>query len=369
MDNSALAAEYGHVSGAIVNIVTRSGSDEFRGDVFEFLRNDAFDARNFFEFTSSDPHPFQRNQFGGSVGGPDPPRTAVLFHVLRRRPASAGRRREQPRPQRPERASATDPIIRQLIPLIPRANFFDADGTPRFVGSAPAVVDANRATLDLRFNLGKRDRLHAYHGRQQVEALEPGSQGNSIPGFGQASRPFTSMTTVTETHTFGSALLNEARFGRSRLRGGTFPAHELNPAEFGIGNGVTSAIGLPQMIVAGALNFGGPGTLPMGRYDTSYVFVDTFTRASGRHSITSAVRPTLHQPELCPGHWRLQLSERGGVSRRYGKCVQHHARRTAERHRSARGRPVLSGSHRCPRQAHARTRLALRVARHADRAG
>jgi hypothetical protein len=93
------------------------------------------------------------------------------------------------------------------------------------------------------------------------------------------------MTTVTETHTFGSALLNEARLGRSRLRGGTFPAHELNPAEFGIGNGVTSAIGLPQMIVAGALNFGGPGTLPMGRYDTSYVFVDTFTRASGRHSM------------------------------------------------------------------------------------
>ena len=40
------------------------------------------------------------------------------------------------------------------------------------------------------------------------------------------------------------------------------------------------------MIVAGALNFGGPGTLPMGRYDTSYVFMDTFTRASGRHSMS-----------------------------------------------------------------------------------
>ena len=285
VDNSALAAEYGHVSGAIVNIVTRSGSDEFHGDAFEFLRNDAFDARNFFEFTSSEPHPFQRNQFGGSIGGPIFRGQAYFFTSYEGVRHRQGVDVNSLVLSDEQRASATDPIVRQLIPLIPRANFFDADGTPRFVGSAPAVVDANRATLDLRFNVGKRDRLHAYHGRQQVEALEPGSQGNSIPGFGQVSRPFTSMTTVTETHMFGSALLNEVRLGRSRLRGGTYPAHELNPSEFGIGNGVTSAIGLPQMIVAGALNFGGPGTLPQGRYDTSYVVMDTFTRARGRHSM------------------------------------------------------------------------------------
>ena len=51
-------------------LVTRSGTDQFHGDVFEFFRNDALDARNFFEFTTPDPHPFQRNQFGGSLGGP-----------------------------------------------------------------------------------------------------------------------------------------------------------------------------------------------------------------------------------------------------------------------------------------------------------
>ena len=53
----------------MVNIVTRVGQRPFRGEAFEFFRNDALDARNFFEFTS-DPHPFDRNQFGGSVGGP-----------------------------------------------------------------------------------------------------------------------------------------------------------------------------------------------------------------------------------------------------------------------------------------------------------
>jgi hypothetical protein len=64
-----------------------------------------------------------------------------------------------------------------------------------------------------------------------------------------------------------------------------FPASTLNPVDFGIRDGVTRAIGLPQMIVAGALNFGGPGTLPQGRFDTSYVVNDTVSRTSGRHSI------------------------------------------------------------------------------------
>src|SRR5262245_27981715 len=70
IDNSVFSAEYGHVSGAIVNIVTRSGSDDLHGSALGFVRNDALDARNFFEFTSPDPHPFERYQFEGSAGGP-----------------------------------------------------------------------------------------------------------------------------------------------------------------------------------------------------------------------------------------------------------------------------------------------------------
>ena len=52
VDNSTFSAEYGHVSGAIVNLVTRSGTDQYRGEAYEFFRNDALDARNFFEFNT-----------------------------------------------------------------------------------------------------------------------------------------------------------------------------------------------------------------------------------------------------------------------------------------------------------------------------
>ena len=70
VDNSTFSGEYGHVSGAIVNLVTRSGTDEFHGSAHEFLRNEAFDARNFFEFTSEKPHRFELNQFGERSAAP-----------------------------------------------------------------------------------------------------------------------------------------------------------------------------------------------------------------------------------------------------------------------------------------------------------
>src|SRR5215467_1347729 len=68
-DNSTFSAEYGRNSGAIVNIATRSGTNDYHGEFFEFLRNDVFDARNFFERTTN-PAPFKRNQFGLNLGGP-----------------------------------------------------------------------------------------------------------------------------------------------------------------------------------------------------------------------------------------------------------------------------------------------------------
>jgi hypothetical protein len=285
VDESTFSAEHGHVSGAIVNIVTQSGTDRFRGEAFESLRNDALDARNFFEFTSRSPQPFKRNQFGGAAGGPIE-RGRSFFFV-----SYEGLRQRQGVDMNSlvlsdeQRASVTDQAVRQLMQFIPRPNFVDAQGTPRFVGSAPAIVDTNRWIIDLRRPIGRNDRVQALYGSQRVRSVEPGTQGNSIPGFGSLARPLTTILTLSETHMFGAAMLNEARVARIHLRGGTFPATSLNPVDYGIGNGVTRAIGLPQVIVGGDLNFGGPGTLPQGRYDTSYVLVDTVTHASGRHSM------------------------------------------------------------------------------------
>jgi hypothetical protein len=65
---SNYSAEYGKTSGGVVNAVTRSGTNGLHGSVYEFLRNSALDARNFFD--PGQIPPFKRNQFGGSIGGP-----------------------------------------------------------------------------------------------------------------------------------------------------------------------------------------------------------------------------------------------------------------------------------------------------------
>jgi outer membrane receptor protein involved in Fe transport len=63
------AAEVGRTAGGVINIVTRSGTNKFHGSVYEFFRNDIFDARNVFQTTGNKPE-LRQNQFGGSIGGP-----------------------------------------------------------------------------------------------------------------------------------------------------------------------------------------------------------------------------------------------------------------------------------------------------------
>jgi hypothetical protein len=285
VDNSVFAAEHGHVSGAIVNLVARSGTDTFHGSAFEFLRDDALDARNYFEFTSPEPSPFERHQFGGSFGGPLIRGRAFFFATY-----ESLRQRERLNLNSlvlsdAERAAAASPAIQRLVESIPRANFVDATGTSRFVGSAPAKVDNDIGTADVSLHLGDRDRLELFFGTQVIETLEPTTLGNTIPGFGHVLDTSRGLLTINENRIVGATAVNEARFGRSSVYGTATPAAQLNPADFGIGNGVIAPIGLPQIAVAGGLNLGGPSGFPQGRDDVLYVFADTLTADISRHSL------------------------------------------------------------------------------------
>jgi len=299
-DNSTFSAEYGRNSGAIVNIATRSGSNAYHGEFFEFLRNEALDARNFFDARKP---PFKRNQFGFNVGGPinfphfgdggpifsynGKNRTFFFFSYegLRQRQGLTLTSNVLTDAQR---AAVTNPVVQQLLPLIPRATSVDVvSGVPigRFAGSGTAPVDLDQGTIDISHDFNSNDRLHGYYALQRDRRGEPNLQGNTVPGFGDTRESRRQILTLNETHIFGPNLTNEARLGLNRIKISFTPNAQLNPADFGINNGVNADIGLPQMSITGFnFNIGGPAGFPQGRADTTIVLSDTLNYLRGNHS-------------------------------------------------------------------------------------
>jgi hypothetical protein len=289
VDNSTFSAEYGRNSGAIVNIATRSGANDVHGEGFEYFRDQSLDSRNAFNpptlpnsTTFLPQSTFRRNQFGANLGGPIMKNKTFFFGTyegLRQRQGidiNSGVLSDG------ERAGVTDPVTKSLLPLIPVAN----SGTNRFLGSATAPVDIDQWTGDIRHNVSNADAVHWYYAFQRDLRGEPTLQLNTIPGFGDTRHSHRQIMTLNETHIFKSNLVNEARFGFNRIDITFDPNAKLNPTDYGINDGVTTAIGLPQITIVGpGLNFGGPQNFPQGRTDTSFVFSDTATYLRGQHSI------------------------------------------------------------------------------------
>ena len=296
MDNSTYSAEYGRNSGSIVNIATRSGTNDFHGELFDFLRNSAVDARNFFnpDFTSTgafNPQsPFIRNNFGAAVGGPIRKNRAHFFasyEGLRQRQGVTINSLDLPS----SCPTTCDAAVQALITLInsktPSNTTEIVNGTPQpfFVGSALAPVNIDQGTSDVDLELTDRDRLHGYIAIQQDLRQEPTLQGNTLPGWGDTRSSRRQIGTVSEDHIFGPALSNTVRVGYNRIHIVFAPNQLLNSASFGINNGIKAPIGLAQIdIGTGALDFGGPATFPQGRGDTSAVLNDTLSWLHGRHN-------------------------------------------------------------------------------------
>ena len=285
IDNSTLSAEYGQNAGGVVNMATRSGTNDFHGELFEFLRNDAFDARNFFTFTSHHPPPFKRNQFGVNGGGPII-KGKTFFYL-----SYEGLRLNQKLLLNSvvlsdkQRGAAADATVAQLIGFIPRANLVDSSGTPRFQGLAPAPVNGDQWGLDFDHWLSPADRLHGYYSLYRTKTVEPGARGTTVPGFGFVQPALRQFFSLNETHT-SSNRVNDLRFGFNRELPSTQPNTRLNPVDFGINDGITQAIGLPQISIAGgALSFGGPSTNPSGRGDTTIVAANMLSILHGRSSL------------------------------------------------------------------------------------
>lgn len=286
INNSTYSAEYGRSSGSIVNVSTRSGTNDFHGEVFDYLRNEALDARNYFNRSPAKPAPLKRNNFGAAFGGPIWRNKTFFFlsyEGLIQRQSLTLNSGVLTAAQRAQVGSVGSPSAVALLPLIPLPN--DSTGT-RFIGSAPGPVTVHQGTADILHQFSAKDALHGFYAFQSDVRTEPNLQANTIPGFGDNREAHRQVLTLNETHVFSPKLVNEARLGFNRIYIAFNPSFRANPNDYHINDGINTALGLPQMTITDiSLNFGGPALFPQGRTDTLGVFSDTATYLVGKHAL------------------------------------------------------------------------------------
>ncbi|MGB6835994.1 MAG: TonB-dependent receptor [Candidatus Acidiferrum sp.] len=296
IDNSSFPAQYGRNSGAIVNLATRSGTDSYHGEAFEFFRNNDLDARNFFNpavNSSGVPlaqNAFKRNDFGGDFGGPIKKDKLFFFLAYEGLRQRQGLALSSTVPSPAQIATVTSTAVLDLLKLVPAANLVGTGtaGVPStftlFSGSTAANVALNQGSADLDYVLSDKDQVHGYFVIQRDHRQEP-TQGANLPGFGDVRDGLRDLTTVSEDHVFSPTLANTVRLGYNRIRL-FFTPTALDPTNFDITlpAGAPVDVGIPNIVVNGAMSFGGPTGEPQGRGDTTVVLNDTLSWLKGRNS-------------------------------------------------------------------------------------
>ena len=288
VDNSTYSAEYGRNSGAIVNIATRSGTDVFHGELYDYLRNSWFDARNAFNPITQPQAPFKRNQFGGDFGGPVLKSKTYFFlsyEGLRHRQGLTLATPVFDDPTRAAIQASTKPVAKALLGLVPASNG-TLNGAPAFLGSATAPVDIDQGTADLHHNFSDADSLHGYYVYQRDLRGEP-TQGCGIPGCGDIRQGHRQVLTINETHVFSPSVVNEARLGANRIHITFTPQNITDPSTLGLGTamGPNEAF-IPTVVLTflQSLTFGDERAFPQGRGDATFVLADTLSWVRGKHS-------------------------------------------------------------------------------------
>ncbi len=287
LDNSTYSAEYGRNSGAIVNVLTRSGTNQFHGNVFDYYRDQYFDGRNYFNRASnSAKSTFRRQNYGADLSGPifkDRTFLFLSYEALRQEQGLLFNHTVLTAAQRT--ALLTSPAgaaYGQLANIIPVAN--DSTGSV-FTGSSSAPVRVDQFSGDLLHKATNKDTLHLYYAWQQDKRTEPNLQGNNVPGFGDHRTAHRQIGTINEVHVFTPNLVNEFRFGFSRIAIAFTPNFAALPSTYGLNTGNPSAV-LPFLTVSDiGLVIGGPNGFPQGRFDTTGVVSDTATLTRGKHTI------------------------------------------------------------------------------------
>lgn len=226
-------AEYGRTSGGVINAVTRSGTNSFHGSVYEFLRNSAFDARNFFD---SKIPPFRRNQFGASGGGPIQKGRTFFFVDYEGLRQSLGVTTVDTMPSAAARAGnlcsipsgvspactpttvTVDPDVARFLQAfypLPNGALLGSGDTGIFTFAGQQVTDENYITARIDRKLSEKDSITGTYMHDKSKVAQPDAFDSLLSNIVSTRQ----LATLHEQHIFSPRVLNAVRAGFNRAVG------------------------------------------------------------------------------------------------------------------------------------------------------
>ena len=301
---SNFEAEYGRNSGAVVNIVTKSGTNDLHGSLFEFFRNNALDARNFFNPEPDPQTAFRNNQFGGSLGGPIVRNKTFFFFAYEGQRERVGLNSTARVPDPREFAALggpTNPVIARLLARNPwpapnrPLPIFDDTGAPNLFVTTRALndVDSMIGKIDHSFNEQNQLTGRYFFGNSNQSFPLAILAGNVLPGYNTVTPTRVNLISLSYLKLFSSTKVNEIRFGYNRFVESFFPEdQDFDPNSIGLNTGVASSqdFGLPFIRIRndpiGSLaSIGATLSVPRGRVDTNWQAIDNFSWKLDRHDL------------------------------------------------------------------------------------
>ena len=297
---SNMEAEYGRNSGATVNIVTKSGTNQIHGDVFEYFRNSALDARNYFNAEPNPQNLFHNNQFGASLGGPlikDKTFWFAAYEGWREYgslPAVANVPTQAQVNAFTAGGGVVNPVIANLmarnpwgIPLPAGDPSNPAYATVQVADKFMNSVDSVIAKIDQHIRSGGLLTGRYYYGNSNQSFPFALGGGTTIPNYNTVTPTRVQVLSLSYTQVFTPKLLMEVRGGWNRFAEGFYPEDiNFNPATIGLDTGVgPQDYGLPLMTFSdGTAGLGASNSIPRHRFDTNWQFFDNVSYSTGKHN-------------------------------------------------------------------------------------
>jgi hypothetical protein len=304
--------EFGRNAGAVVNIVSKSGTDQWHGTAGEYFRNDGLDARNYFNIASQPKALFHNNQYGASLGGPLKRDKTFFFADYEGQQEGVGVVTLACVPDPAQIAAdggATNSVIAALLarnpwpsPNIPgtygpslAALGLENNGCPDGPNSSVISPSLNKLTsfiakIDQNFNPSNVLTGRYFFGDSvQSFPLALTASGGQLPGFNTYTPTRVQLVSISYVHTIGNNKVNELRYGWNRFAEGFFPQDQSFSPNTAIGLDTGSGPagqGLPIITLGSQFaQLGASSSDPRHRFDSNNQVLDNFSWKLNKHDI------------------------------------------------------------------------------------